>query len=50
MGGACIIIVIIGLKRKRPGGGSMVEKNRMEKAGRAIGGLSGAAARTCEGK
>ena len=25
-------------------------KNRMEKAGRAIGGLSGAAARTCEGK
>ena len=26
MGGACIIIVIIGLKRKRPGGGSMVEK------------------------
>ena len=28
----------------------MVEKNRMGKAGRAMGGLSGAAARTGEGK
>ena len=26
----------------------MVEKNRMGKAGRAMGGLSGAAARTCK--
>ena len=46
MGGACSIIVIVSLKRKRTGRGSMVEKNRMGKAGRVIGGLSGAAART----
>ena len=31
-------------------GGEDDRKNRMGKAGRAIGGLSGAAARTCEGK
>ena len=31
-------------------GDQYVRKNKMGKAGRAIGGLSGAAARTCEGK
>ena len=30
--------------------GQYGRKKKMEKAGRVIGGLSGAAARTCEGK